>query len=165
MMADTVSQNVGQGIKPKGLSGPLFPDVGVVAFVPEEWGGLWMSGTVLPGSQYFHVVWADLRGMGETGWWWKARLHRPSCFLRVYSVSAGRGFHSFRPAWLSSWMRRKGCERNIASSAGVNMSFTLASIFRYVLDAPLTVVILSLMSILFLHRAAAGQGEVQLLKR
>ena len=43
MMVDTVSQNVGQDIKPKGLSGPLFPDIGVVAFVPEEWGGPWIS--------------------------------------------------------------------------------------------------------------------------
>lgn len=35
-MADTVSQNdAGEGIRPKGLSGPLFPDIGVVAFVPE----------------------------------------------------------------------------------------------------------------------------------
>ena len=42
-MADTVSQNVRQGIKPRGLSAPLFPDIGVIAFLPEEWGGPWIS--------------------------------------------------------------------------------------------------------------------------
>lgn len=42
-------------------SGPLFPDVGIVAFVPEEWGGPWLSRhqVLTRLSKYFQVVWAE----------------------------------------------------------------------------------------------------------
>jgi glycosyltransferase involved in cell wall biosynthesis len=40
-------------------AGPALADVGVVAFVPERWGGMWLSRhqVLTRLSQYFHVVW------------------------------------------------------------------------------------------------------------
>jgi glycosyltransferase involved in cell wall biosynthesis len=129
MMADTVSQNVGQGIKPKGLSGPLFPDIGVIAFVPEEWGGLWLSRhqVLTRLAKYFHVVWVEpARG-------WRAlclgggkpvdRSHRPEVFPQGFVLYQPEKWlpHFNRPALLASWtaaergrraaalLRRRGC--------------------------------------------------------
>ena len=42
-------------------AGPLFPDVGVIACVPEKWGGMWLSRQQILTrlSRYFHVVWVN----------------------------------------------------------------------------------------------------------
>jgi len=132
-MADTMSQNVGQGIKPKGLSGPLFPDIGVVAFVPEEWGGLWMSRhqVLTRLAKYFHVVWVDqARGWREH--WLPGQSAIAPCrddavcppgFIRY---RPGRWLPGLsRPASLGAWMaaqrvrsakallRRQGCGKTV----------------------------------------------------
>ncbi len=42
-------------------SAPLIPDVGIVALVPERWGGMWLSRHQILTrlSSYFHVVWQN----------------------------------------------------------------------------------------------------------
>jgi len=111
MMTGTVSQNVGKGLTPNGVSRPLFPEVGVVAFVPEEWGGPWLSRhqvmTCL--SRYFHVVWAEparswrelvLRSHKQVN-----RSHRAEAFPEGFVLyQPERWLPGFgRPTWLASW--------------------------------------------------------------
>ncbi|HEU4364542.1 MAG TPA: glycosyltransferase [Candidatus Krumholzibacteria bacterium] len=42
-------------------AGPVFADVGVIALVPERWGGMWLSRHQILTrlSRYFHVVWQN----------------------------------------------------------------------------------------------------------
>lgn len=130
MMADTVSQNVGQGIKPKGLSGPLFPDIGVIAFVPEEWDEPWRSRhqVLTRLSQYFHVVWAEPAREWRDLWLGNGkpvnRSHRQEEFPQGFVLYQPEKWlpHFFRPASLASWtaaervrraaalLRRRGCK-------------------------------------------------------
>lgn len=44
------------------LPGPLFPEIGVIALVPDRWGPYWqLRHQILSRmARYFHVVWADL---------------------------------------------------------------------------------------------------------
>ena len=110
-------------------SGPLFPDIGVIAFVPEEWGGPWMSRhqVLTRLSQYFHVVWAEpARGWRELGLGGGKpvdRSHRPEVFPQGFVLyQPEKWLPQFgRPAWLASWtaaergrraaalLRRRGC--------------------------------------------------------
>ena len=110
-------------------SGPLFPDIGVVAFVPEEWGGPWLSRhqVLTRLSQYFHVVWAEpARGWRELGLGGGKpvnRSHRPEVFPQGFVLYQPEKWlpHFGRPAWLASWsaaergrraaalLRRRGC--------------------------------------------------------
>ncbi len=130
MMTGGVSQNVGKGLAPNGVSRPLFPEVGVVAFVPEEWGGPWLSRhqvmTCL--SRYFHVVWAEparswrelvLRSHKQVN-----RSHRSEAFPEGFVLyQPERWLPGFgRPTWLASWtaaergrraaglLHRRGCK-------------------------------------------------------
>ena len=43
------------------MSGPLYPDVGVIGVVPERWGGMWLSRQQILTrlARYYHVVWVD----------------------------------------------------------------------------------------------------------
>lgn len=146
-MADTVSQNVGQGIKPKGLSGPLFPDIGVIAFVPEEWGGTWLSRhqVLTRLAQYFHVVWAEpareWRALWLGGGKPEDRSHRQEVFPQGFVLyQPGKWLPQFyRPASLASWtaaervrraaalLRRRGC--------GTIVLYLWRPSFDYVLDS------------------------------
>jgi glycosyltransferase involved in cell wall biosynthesis len=109
---------------------PLFPDVGVVAFVPEKWGGPWLSRhqVLTRLSKYFHVVWADPASN------WRElvlgnqrqlnRLHRSDEFPDGFVLyEPERWLLQFgRPAWLASWtavergrraaalLRQRGCK-------------------------------------------------------
>ena len=42
-------------------AGPLLPDIGVIALVPDYWGGPWMPRhyVLTRLARYFHVVWVD----------------------------------------------------------------------------------------------------------
>jgi glycosyltransferase involved in cell wall biosynthesis len=109
---------------------PLFPDVGVVAFVPEKWGGPWLSRhqVLTRLSRYFHVVWA------EPARRWKdlflgiqkpvERSHRLEEFpegMILYQPERWLPWCG-RPAWLASWtavergrraaalLRQRGCK-------------------------------------------------------
>lgn len=123
-------KNPGTGHTPIGSARLLFPEVGVVAFVPEEWGGAWLSRhqvlTRLAG--YFHVVWAEparswrelVLGGGKPA----NRSHPSETFPEGFSLyQPERWFPQFdRPAWLASWtaverarrgealLRRRGCK-------------------------------------------------------
>lgn len=46
---------------PRAAAGPVFGDVGVIALVPERWGGMWLSRhqVLTRLSRYFHVVWQN----------------------------------------------------------------------------------------------------------
>lgn len=113
-----------------GRSQPIFQDIGVVAFVPEEWGGPWLSRhqVLTRLSKYFHVVWAE-----------PARRWRPFVAGGRKSMKQSSPTAQFpeslvlyqperwlpwfgRPAWLASWtaaerarratalLRRRGCK-------------------------------------------------------
>ena len=43
------------------MSGPAYPDIGVIGVVPERWGGMWLSRQQILTrlTRYFHVVWVD----------------------------------------------------------------------------------------------------------
>ncbi|HEV2117523.1 MAG TPA: glycosyltransferase [Terriglobales bacterium] len=50
------------GAESVGVTGPLFPEVGIIALVPDCWGPYWQLRHHLLSrlARYFHVVWADL---------------------------------------------------------------------------------------------------------
>jgi glycosyltransferase involved in cell wall biosynthesis len=130
MITDVVPMHVGEDSKHRRLTRPLFPEIGVVAFVPEEWGGPWLSRhqVLTRLSKYFHVVWA------EPARRWKElflgsqkpvnRSHRLETFPEGFVLyQPERWLPSFgRPAWLASWtaaergrraaalLRRRGCK-------------------------------------------------------
>jgi glycosyltransferase involved in cell wall biosynthesis len=123
-------KTVAQDPKPNGVGPPLFPDIGVVAFVPEKWGGPWLSRhqVLTRLSRYFHVVWA------EPAKRWRELLpgsHNPvnpsngsETFPEGFLLyQPGRWLPWFgRPAWLDSWtaaergrraaelLRQRGCK-------------------------------------------------------
>jgi len=105
------------------VTGPLFPDVGVLGLVPEPWGGLWMGRHhLLTGlARYFHVVW-----MNPAAEWRDALRNRASQPRAVPAPSPRRaGFEVYqpgpfrprlyRPAWLARALERgrlrAACER------------------------------------------------------
>ncbi len=130
MRSDTVMKNLGTGPKPIGLARPLFPKVGVVAFVPEECGGTWLSRhqVLTRLAKYFHVVWAEparswrelVLGGGKP----VNHSHRSETFPEGFSLyQPERWLPQFdRPAWLASWtaaergrraaelLRQRGCK-------------------------------------------------------
>ena len=119
-----------QDLECNGLSGPLFPDIGVVAFVPEEWGGPWLSRhqVLTRLSRYFHVVWAE----PARRWRELVRVSQKPVNRSHHSEAFPEGFVLYqperwlpwfgRPAWLASWtaverarraaalLRRHGCK-------------------------------------------------------
>ena len=132
-MADTVSRNIGQGIESRGQSTPLLPDIGVIAFVPDEWDGPWQSRhqVLTRLSQYFHVVWAEpARGWREL-WLGGRKTVNPSHHEKLIP----QGFARYRPgpwlpqlhrpALLASWtaaqrvrrasalLRQRGCKTTV----------------------------------------------------
>jgi glycosyltransferase involved in cell wall biosynthesis len=113
MRTGTLIQNIRKGLNPGSVtrSGPLFSDVGVVAFVPEEWGGPWLSRHQILTrlSEYFHVLWV------EPARSWREVLcsHQASANRSQGSELFPEGFSLYqperwlpqfgRPAWLDSW--------------------------------------------------------------
>ncbi len=112
---------------------PALPDIGIVAFVPEEWGGLWMPRhqVLTRLAKYFHVVWVDqARGWREYWLPGHSAIARsiddavsPPGFIRYRS---GRWLPRLsRPASLGAWMadhrvrsakallRRQGCRKTV----------------------------------------------------
>ena len=123
-------ENLGQDTKPSNVCRPLFPEVGVVAFVPEQWGGPWLSRhqVLTRLSKYFQVVWADparrwrelVHGSQKPA----NRSHHVETFpegLVLYQPERWLPWFG-RPAWLASWtaaergrraaalLRRRGCK-------------------------------------------------------
>src|SRR6478735_2737756 len=102
---------------------PIFPDIGVVAFVPEEWGGPWLSRhqVLTRLSRYFHVVWA------EPARRWKElvhgsqkpvnRSHRSETFPKGFTLYQPEQWLPWfgRPAWLASWTAAERGRRAAAS--------------------------------------------------
>ena len=129
MMTDVVPMHVGEDPNHNGLPRPLFPEIGVVAFVPEKWGGSWMSRhqVLTRLSRYFHVVWAERadswRELVFGGGKPINRSPRSEIFLEGFSLyQPERWLPQFgRPAWLDSWtaaargrraaalLRQRGC--------------------------------------------------------
>ena len=116
-------------MKPTGQSAPLLPDIGVVAFVPEEWGGPWMSRhqVLTRLSQYFQVVWAEPAREWRDLWLGGGkpldRSHRQELFPKGFVLyQPGKWLPQlYRPGSLAAWtaaervrraaalLRRAGC--------------------------------------------------------
>lgn len=129
-MTDVVTHNGGDCSKHIGLAKPLFPDIGVIAFVPEKWGGPWLSRhqVLTRLSEYFHVVWAE-----PAGSWREFGVSRKRSIDRFHRLGElPQGFVLYesekwlpqvgRPTWLASWtavergrraatlLRQQGCK-------------------------------------------------------
>lgn len=129
-MTDVAPMHVGNDPNHNRVRRPLFPEIGVVAFVPEKWGGPWLSRhqVLTRLSKYFHVLWAEpaqswrkLVLGGE-----KAANGSPSLemFPEGFALyQPERWLLQFgRPAWLASWtaaergrraaalLRQQGCK-------------------------------------------------------
>lgn len=127
---DTVMQNIGEGVRSHHLPRPIFPEVGVVAFVPEEWGGPWLSRhqVLTRLANYFHIVWAEpARSWRELVFGGEkpvVQYHRLEMFPNGFTLyQPERWLPQFgRPVWLASWtavergrratalLRRRGCK-------------------------------------------------------
>src|SRR6266480_2787126 len=128
-MADIVSQHIVRAIELGSQSAPLFPEIGVIAFVPEEWDSVWRSRHQILTrlSQYFHVVWAE-PAMGWKELWFGVgkkvgRSHNQEVLPKGFVLyQSGRWLPKlYRPASLASWtaaqrvrraatlLRRRGC--------------------------------------------------------
>lgn len=130
MMTDAVMQNSGECSKPIGLSRPLLSDIGVIAFVPEQWGGPWLSRhqVLTRLSKYFRVVWVEpapsWRKFGFANGRPVNRSHRSERFPEGFVLYPPEKWlpQFSRPAWLASWptvkrsrraaawLRRRGCK-------------------------------------------------------
>ena len=109
---------------------PHFSEVGLVAFVPEEWGGPWLSRhqVLTRLSEYFQVVWAEpARGWRELVFRSGRPGNRPQPSERfpegLVLYQPERWLPQVgRPGWLDSWtavergrraaalLRRRGCK-------------------------------------------------------
>ena len=130
MRSDTDMKTPGAGPKPIGLAKPLFPEVGIVAFVPEEWGGPWLSRhqVLTRLAKYVHIVWAEparsWRELVFGGGKPVNRSPRSETFSEgFYLYQPERWLPQFgRPAWMDSWtaaergrraaalLRQRGCK-------------------------------------------------------
>lgn len=115
-----------------GKASPLLPDVGVMAFVPEAWGGPWQvrHHVLTRLSRYFHVLWIDPSQEWRTVWFdrrcspevhgqadgregliiqrqefWLPRFYRPRCLSRLTERARAR-----RGAGL---LRSAGCTKTV----------------------------------------------------
>lgn len=113
----------------------MFDDVGLLALVPERWGGMWLSRHQMLTrlSRYFHVVWYD----PPVGW---RKLWSPNGLVMNNADNAPAGVANFtvsrqsrmlpkfyRPAALGRWTARRrlsnaaralektGCQRKVLS--------------------------------------------------
>lgn len=87
-------------------AGPALADVGVVAFVPERWGGMWLSRhqVLTRLSRYFHVVWHN----PARSW---RKPPRPVCHADP-TPPPGDGFAVYDPtAWLPRFYRPRALDR------------------------------------------------------
>lgn len=130
MMTDIVSMHVREDLSHNTVPRPLFPEIGVVAFVPEEWGGPWLSRHQVLArlSRYFHVVWAEpARRWRELVFINQRPANRSHCsevFPEGFILYQPEGWLPWfgRPTWLASWtaverarravalLRRRGCK-------------------------------------------------------
>ena len=119
-----------QEAKLNGSRRPLFPDIGVVAFVPEEWGGPWLSRhqVLTRLSRYFHVVWEEparrWRALAQGNHKLVSRSNRAEAFPDGFVLHRPERWLPWfgRPEWLASWsaaergrraarlLRRRGCK-------------------------------------------------------
>jgi len=122
-------RNIGQVPQLNGLSRPFSHDIGVVAFVPEKWGGPWLSRhqVLTRLSRYFHVVWAEPAASWREflrGGWKRANTSYPSeMFSESFALYQPENWlpQFSRPIWLDSWtamergrraaalLRQRGC--------------------------------------------------------
>ncbi|MDF0677230.1 MAG: glycosyltransferase [Nitrospira sp.] len=129
-MTDVVPMHVRDGPSHNAPPRPLFPEIGVVAFVPEKWGGPWLSRhqVLTRLSRYFYVLWAEPAGSWRElvlgGGTPANRAHSLEMFPEGFALYQSEGWlpQFGRPAWLASWtaaergrraaalLRQRGCK-------------------------------------------------------
>jgi glycosyltransferase involved in cell wall biosynthesis len=130
MRVDAVTTHVGEDSSQTRLHRPHFCDIGVVAFVPEKWGGPWLSRhqVLTRLTRYFHVVWAEPAGSwrelvlgGEKS---TSGSHPSGKFPEGFALYQPESWlpQFGRPGWLASWtaverarraaalLRQRGCK-------------------------------------------------------
>lgn len=109
-----------------GVSRPLFPEVGVVAFVPEKWGGPWLSRhqVLTRLSEYFHVVWAE----PAKSWRELFRSRQVPVNRSQGSEFFPEGFSFYQP---ERWLPQFGRPAWLASSTAVERGRRAAGLLRH----------------------------------
>jgi len=118
MTAGTMIDAAATGVRPR--TGPVHGDVGVIAVVPEVWGGMWLSRQQILTrlSDWFHIVWVD----PPVGWrrlWFGDRARAVG--QDDASPPPERGFvvqrqtalepKFYRPEFLSRWTESRRLQR------------------------------------------------------
>jgi glycosyltransferase involved in cell wall biosynthesis len=83
--------------------GPALSDVGIIALVPERWGGMWLSRHQIMTrlASYFHVVWHDPARPWQESW-----RSAPAPAQGDPTPAPSAGFSVYRPeAWLPKFYR------------------------------------------------------------
>jgi glycosyltransferase involved in cell wall biosynthesis len=89
-------------------AGPLFGDVGVIALVPDRWGGMWLSRHQILTrlSRYFHVVWQNPARP------WRRALSPVSIASQEPTPPPAHGFTVYDPErWLPRLYRPRALAR------------------------------------------------------
>jgi glycosyltransferase involved in cell wall biosynthesis len=113
---------------------PAFPDVGVVAYVPDDWDCKWQPRHQVLSrlSRYFHVVWVS-----PPFDWHEAVGLRPARKLPPSPSSPGPGFHVMPPSRLlpkfyaPSWLVREAERRRWRSASRLLKSHGCKTIVAY----------------------------------
>lgn len=129
-MTDVVPIHVRRDPSHNTATRPLFAEIGVAAFVPEKWGGPWLSRhqVLTRLSRYFYVLWAEPAGSWRElvlGGAKPTDRSRPlEMFPEGFAVYQPEGWlpQFGRPVWLASWtamerarraaalLRQRGCK-------------------------------------------------------
>ncbi len=125
MMTDVVPMHVGEDPNRSRLPRPLFPEIGVVAFVPEKWGGPWLSRhqVLTRLSKYFHVLWAEPAGSWREFVLGGGRPLNRSRPLEMFP----EGFALYQP---ESWLPQFGRPAWLASLTAVERGRRAAALLR-----------------------------------
>ena len=112
---------------------PLAPQVGVIALVPQQWEGPWMSRHNIMSrlARYFHVVWVD-----PARHWREVLGGPPPRFNDPFPAAAG--FHRYQPPrWLPEifrppWLNRLSARTRLNQALGVLRKQGCRTILLYV---------------------------------
>ncbi|MCI0718399.1 MAG: glycosyltransferase [Acidobacteria bacterium] len=101
---------------------PIYPDVGVVALVPDVWGEHWLSRhhILTRLSRYFHVVWVNPAHD------WHGVLTQPKTRNALATETLPSGFHVYEPQlWLPMVYRPEFLKRSLVRARHKRASYLL----------------------------------------
>lgn len=116
---------------------PLLPDVGVMALVPEAWGGAWQvrHHVLTRLSRYFHVLWVDPAQDWRIVWFGprpsSGLVERPDEWKTLIIQRQEPWLPRFyRPRWLSEWTARARVRRGAGLLRAAGCTRTVVYLWR-----------------------------------